>query len=163
MIRIRPAEASDVLLILSLIRELAEYERAPEAAIATEEDLLRDGFGSHKRFECVIAEWNLQPAGFALFFYNYSTWEGRAGIYLEDLFVRPVHRGQGIGKALFRYLANRVLEEKLGRLVWQVLNWNEPAIQFYHSLGSFPLEEWTTMRLSGEALKRLALAPAVTK
>jgi GNAT superfamily N-acetyltransferase len=132
------------------------YEKAPDSVAATEEDLVRDGFGPKPRFECVVGEWNGQPAGFALFFYNYSTWEGKAGIYLEDLFVRPVYRGQGIGKALFRYLAGRTRQEGLGRLVWQVLDWNEPAIQFYRSLGATRQEEWQTVRLTGEALKALA-------
>ncbi len=156
MLDIRPAVAADVPLILSLVRELAEYEREPDAVIATEADLLRDGFGAQRRFECVVAEWDGKPAGFALFFYNYSTWHGRAGIYLEDLFVRPSLRGQGIGKELFRYLAQRTLDEKLTRLVWQVLNWNEPAIQFYRSLGAAPMSDWQSMRLTGDALKRLA-------
>lgn len=156
MISIRPAEKSDVGLILALIRELAEYEREPAAAVATEEDLLRDGFGPQPRFRCAIAEWNRVPAGFALFFYNYSTWEGRAGIYLEDLFIRPPYRKRGIGRALFSYLAKRAADEKLGRIVWQVLDWNQPAIEFYKSLGAQPAAEWQTMRLAGEAMRLLA-------
>ena len=156
MLTIRPAEVSDIPLILSFIRELAEYEREPESAVATEADILRDGFGAQTRFQCVIAFWGEAPAGFALFFYNYSTWQGRAGIYLEDLFVRPVYRGKGVGKGLFRYLAQRTLTEGLTRLVWQVLNWNKPAIQFYSSLGAQPLDAWQTMRLTGEALEALA-------
>lgn len=156
MISIRPAEKSDVGLILSLIRELAEYEREPAAAVATEEDLLRDGFGPQPRFRCAIAEWNRVPAGFALFFYNYSTWEGRAGIYLEDLFIRPPYRKRGIGRALFSYLAKRAADEKLARIVWQVLDWNQPAIDFYKSLGAQPAAEWQTMRLAGEAMRLLA-------
>lgn len=159
MLVVRPASAADVTLILSLIRELAEYERDPDAVRATEDDLLRDGFGAERRFECVIAEWSGEAAGFALFFYNYSTWHGRAGIYLEDLFVRPGLRGKGIGKALFQYLAQRTVDEKLTRLVWQVLNWNDPAIQFYRSLGAEPMSEWQTMRLTGEALNQLAREP----
>ena len=142
--------------MLALIRELAEYERSPESAVATEEDLLREGFGAQPRFKCVIAEWNGEPAGFALYFYNFSTWTGRAGIYLEDLFVRPAHRRKGIGRDLFRYLAAKTREENLCRLNWQVLNWNQPAIDFYLSLGASPLTDWETMRLSGDALQALA-------
>lgn len=156
MLSIRPATVADVPLMLSLVRELALYEREPDSAIATEADFLRDGFGPERRFECVIAEWAGEPAGFALFFYNYSTWHGRAGIYLEDLFVRPQLRGKGIGKALFAHLAQRCVDEKLTRLVWQVLTWNEPAIAFYRSLGAEALSEWQGMRLTGEDLKRLA-------
>ena len=107
MITIREAVANDISLILALIRELAEYERSPESAVATEEDLLRDGFGAQPRFKCVIAEWNGEPAGFALYFYNFSTWMGRAGIYLEDLFVRTAYRRKGIGRDLFRSLPLR--------------------------------------------------------
>jgi GNAT superfamily N-acetyltransferase len=156
MLTVRPAVASDVPLILSMVRELADYEREPDAVVATEADLLRDGFGAEPRFQCVLAEWRGEPAGFALFFDNYSTWHGRPGIYLEDLFVRPELRGKGIGKALFRHLAQRAMDEKLTRLVWQVLNWNEPAIRFYRSLGAEPMAEWQTMRLTGAALAQLA-------
>ena len=156
MLSIRPAEKSDIGLMLALIRELAEYERESAAAVATADDLLRDGFGPQPRFQCVIAEWNGDPAGFALFFYNYSTWEGRAGIYVEDLFVRPLFRKQGIGRALFAYLAQRAVDEDLGRLVWQVLDWNQPAIDFYKSLGAQRAAEWQTMRLSGDAIRLLA-------
>lgn len=156
MLRIRPAEQSDAALILAFVRELAEYEREPQAAVATEADLLRDGFGPQPRFHCLIAEWNHAPAGFTLFFYNYSTWEGRAGIYIEDLFVRPAFRKQGIGRALFASLAQRAIEEKLSRIVWQVLDWNQPAIDFYNSLGAQPAAEWQTMRLSGDAICAVA-------
>jgi GNAT superfamily N-acetyltransferase len=155
-LKIRGAEREDVSLILSFVRELAEYERAPDAVRATEGGLLRDGFGANPRFRCLIAEWNGEPAGFALFFYNYSTWEGRAGIYLEDLFVRPPFRKLGIGRALFAYLSRLVVEEDLGRLVWQVLDWNQPAIDFYKSLGAERSAEWLTMRLSGKALRDVA-------
>jgi GNAT superfamily N-acetyltransferase len=156
MLKIRPAQPGDAPLMLELIRELAEYEREPDVVRATEESLARDGFGPQPRFQCVIAEWNGEPAGFALFFYNYSTWEGRAGIYLEDLFVRPAYRKRGIGKAFFAHLARRVIDENLGRLVWQVLDWNQPAIDFYRSLGGRLGSEWITMRLSGDDLKRVA-------
>jgi GNAT superfamily N-acetyltransferase len=156
MVHLRPAAPSDAGLILALVRELAEYEREPDAVRATEEDILRDGFGSQIRFHCIIAEWDGEPAGFALFFYNYSTWEGRAGLYLEDLYVRPPFRNRGIGKALFRYLARRAVNEKLSRLVWQVLDWNRPAIAFYAAIGARPASGWMTMRLNGEALERTA-------
>lgn len=156
MLVIRDAQPSDVGTILSLIRGLAEYERDPHAVVATEDDLLRDGFNPDPKFHCVIAEWSGEAVGFALFFYNYSTWHGRAGIYLEDLFVEPSHRGKGIGKALFRYLGQRCRDEGLTRLVWQVLKWNTPAIDFYNSLGARPLTEWQTMRLTGDALNALA-------
>jgi len=153
---IRNATAADVSLILEFIRGLAEYERAPEEAVATEEDLLRDGFGLAPRFRVVIAEWQGQPAGFAFFFFNYSTWKGRPGLHLEDLFVRPEFRGKGIGKAFLVYLAKIAHEENCSRFEWQVLDWNTPAIEFYESLGAKLLKEWQTMRVDGEAMKRLA-------
>ncbi len=160
MLQIRSAVQNDVPLILSFIRELAEYEREPQAVIATEEDLLRDGFGPQPRFQCAIAEWDRQPAGFILFFYNYSTWAGRAGLYLEDLYVRPPFRKKGIGRAFFSYLAERAVQENLGRVAWQVLDWNQPAIEFYQSLGAKHMAEWQSMRLTGEALQQAArLAP----
>jgi len=167
---IRPATPADIPLILSLIRELAEYEREPASAVATEADLLRDGFTEPRRFHCLIAEVpaceerttdnkHLSPAptpvGFALYFYNYSTWRGHAGIYLEDLFVRPQHRGLGIGKALLAKVAAIAVAEGCPRLEWAVLNWNTPAIDFYHSLGATPMSDWTTMRLSGDALSEV--------
>jgi GNAT superfamily N-acetyltransferase len=156
MLTIREAQPADVSCILALIRALAEYEREPAAVVTTEEDLLRDGFGPEPRFQCVIAEWSGEPAGFALFFYNYSTWHGRAGIYLEDLFVEPSHRGKGIGRALLKYLAQRARSEGLTRVVWQVLNWNTPSIEFYKTLGAESLSAWQGMRLTGPALKALA-------
>ena len=156
MLRIRPAEAKDISLIVQFIRELAEYEKAPEQAVATEEDIRRDGFSANPKFRVVIAEWGGQAAGFALFFYNYSTWLGRAGLYLEDLFVRPEFRRKGVGKALLTYLANKAVEEGCGRFEWQVLDWNTPAVEFYKSLGAQVMEEWSTMRVSGEPLKILA-------
>lgn len=156
MLCIRPAEAKDIPLILQLIRELAEYEKAPEQAVATDADIRRDGFSSDPKFRVIIAEWDGETAGFALFFYNYSTWLGRPGLYLEDLFVRPEFRGKGIGKALLTHLAKTAVEEGCGRFEWQVLNWNTPALEFYRSLGAHVLEEWSTMRISGEPLRKLA-------
>jgi GNAT superfamily N-acetyltransferase len=154
-LQIRAATPDDIPEILAFIRELAEYERAPEQAVATREDLLRDGWGKEPKFRVVIAEWEGKPAGFALFFYNYSTWQGRPGLYLEDLFVRPVFRGKGIGKALLLHLAEIAVRENCGRFQWQVLDWNTPAIDFYKSLGARVLDEWLTMRVEGEALQRL--------
>jgi GNAT superfamily N-acetyltransferase len=158
MLNIRTATADDIPLILDFIRGLAEYERAPEQAVASGEDLLRDGWGPEPKFRVVIAEWDGKPAGFALFFYNYSTWQGRPGLYLEDLFVRPEFRGKGIGKALLLHLAQIAVRENCGRFQWQVLDWNTPAIEFYESLGANTLKEWLTMRVDGEALERLGAA-----
>jgi GNAT superfamily N-acetyltransferase len=156
MLTIRPAVSTDVPEILAFIRELADYEREPQSAVATHADLLRDGFGPIKRFHCLIAEWDGKPAGFALYFYNYSTWRGHAGIYLEDLFVRPHLRGKGIGKALFSAVAAIAHAEGCPRFEWAVLDWNQPAIDFYNSLGATAMSEWTIMRLSGDALATLA-------
>lgn len=156
MLTLRPATRDDVGLIRQLIKELAEYERDPQAAVVTEDDLLRDGFGERPLFHVVIAQWDGQPAGFAFYFFNYSTWQGRPGLYLEDLFVRPALRGRGIGAALLRHLAGIALQNNCGRFVWQVLDWNEPAIRFYESLGARVLKPWLTMRVDGEALRRLA-------
>ncbi len=160
MLRIRPAVEKDIPLILELIHDLAEYERAPEQAVARHEDLLRDGWGSEPKFRVLIAEWENKPSGFALFFYNYSTWQGRPGLYLEDLFVRPEFRGKGIGKALLVHLAQIAVRQNCGRFVWQVLDWNQPAIDFYESLGAKKLGEWLTMRVEGEALEKLAKTSA---
>jgi GNAT superfamily N-acetyltransferase len=156
MLEIRAARAADVGTILKLIRGLAEYERAPHAAQATEEDLLRDGFGADPKFRCVIADWDRAPVGFALYFYNYSTWKGRPGIYLEDLFVWPEYRGKGIGKALLLHLAQIAVVENCGRYEWQVLDWNTPAIEFYEGLGAKRMHEWLPMRVEGNALRELA-------
>ncbi len=162
-LRVRPATPADIPEILGFIRELAEYEREPASAIATYADLLRDGFSEPRRFHCLIAEASpapptdtLLPAGFALYFYNYSTWRGRPGVYIEDIFVRPAFRRRGIGKALLARVAAVAVAERCPRLEWAVLDWNTPAIDFYRSLGATPMSEWTTMRLSGDALPRLA-------
>ncbi len=155
MLNIRKSTLDDISLILEFIRELAEYERAPEEALATLEDLRRDGFSGEPRFYVEIAEWDGEPAGFALWFFNYSTWQGKPGLYLEDLFVRPQFRKKGIGKALLTYLAKVALEKACGRYQWQVLDWNTPAIEFYESLGAKVMKQWLTMRVSGEALRKL--------
>jgi GNAT superfamily N-acetyltransferase len=156
MLSIRPATAKDAALIVQFVRDLAEYERDPKAAVATEQDFIRDGFGADPKFKVVFAEWGGKPAGFALFFYNYSTWQGRPGLYLEDLFVKPEFRGKGIGKALLLHLAKIAVENNCGRYQWQVLDWNTPAIEFYKSLGAEIMKEWLTMRVEGNALQRLA-------
>ncbi|WP_293901060.1 GNAT family N-acetyltransferase [Phenylobacterium sp.] len=155
-VTVRVATVADASLILGFIRELAEYERLLEEVEATEADVRRDLFGENPRAFCEIAEHDGQPVGFALWFYNYSTFRGRAGIYLEDLFVRTGARGVGAGKALLRRLAQRCVDAELGRLEWAVLNWNQPSIEFYDSLGASAKTEWTVRRLDGEALERLA-------
>jgi GNAT superfamily N-acetyltransferase len=155
MLNIRPATVNDVGLILQFIRDLAEYEREPDAVTATEADLVRYGFSADPKFRALIAEWDGKPAGFALYFYNYSTWLGRPGLYLEDVFVRPEFRGKGIGKNLLLYLARLAVQENCGRFQWQVLDWNTPSIKFYESLGAEIMKEWLTMRVEGDALKRL--------
>lgn len=156
---LRPATPADVPQILKFVRDLALYDREPDAVIATEADLLRDGFGETRRFECIIAEADSKPVGFALYFYNYSTWRGHAGIYLEDLYVSPEHRGKGIGKALLTRVAAIAVAEGCPRYEWAVLDWNRPSIDFYHSLGAVMKSEWKVMQVSGEALTELA-APA---
>jgi GNAT superfamily N-acetyltransferase len=158
MIAIRPAVAADVPLILALIRDLAAYEREPDAVVATEADLLRDGFGGAPRFHVLLAEIDGEPAGFAFYFFSYSTWRGRPALYLEDLFVRPAYRGHGLGKALMARLARIAVEQQCPRFVWEVLDWNEPALRFYASIGAEVLRSWLNVRLEGEALSRLAAA-----
>lgn len=153
---IRAAKREDAATILTFIRALAKYERAPDAVMATEADLLRDGFGDQSYFFCLIAERNGVPAGFAFYFFDYSTWIGRPGIYLEDIFVHPEFRGLGIGKALLQQVAAIALEKGCARLKWQVLDWNTPAIDFYRAMGAEFMDEWRNVRVSGEALERLA-------
>jgi GNAT superfamily N-acetyltransferase len=153
---IRSATQADVAQILAFVRALAEFERAPGAVTATEEGLLRDGFGPSPFYYCLIAEHDGHPAGFALYFFNYSTWMGRPGIYLEDLFVDPEFRGLGIGKALLRQVAAVAVEKGCRRMQWEVLDWNTPAIEFYRAMGAEFLDEWRNVRLSGEAIGRLA-------
>lgn len=153
---IRPAIASDAALIFRFIRELAEYERLAHEVDATESDIAKALFGPNPRVFADIAEWEGEPAGFALWFYNFSTFRGRHGIYLEDLFVKPELRSKGIGRALLRHLARRCVAEGLARLEWWVLDWNEPALGFYASLGGVSKDEWKLQRFEGEALAGLA-------
>ncbi|HXC95560.1 MAG TPA: GNAT family N-acetyltransferase [Edaphobacter sp.] len=159
-LEIRSATRADVPQILIFVRELAEYEREPGAVHATEADLLRDGFGKSKRFDCLIAELNEKgettPAAFLLYFHNYSTWRGHAGIHVEDLYVRERFRGRGIGKALLSHVAAIAVEEGCTRLQWDVLEWNTPAIDFYRQMGAQMLMDWRTMRVTGDALPALA-------
>jgi GNAT superfamily N-acetyltransferase len=156
MLNIRSTTSEDIPLILQFIRDLAEYEKEPQSAVATENDLMRDGFSQNPKFRVVIAEWNGEPAGFALFFYHYSTWRGQPTLFLEDLFVRPQYRGKGIGKSLLVYLAKVAVAENCGRFEWQVLDWNTPSIEFYKSLGAVVMKEWLTMRIAGEGISKLA-------
>ncbi|HEV2558918.1 MAG TPA: GNAT family N-acetyltransferase [Microvirga sp.] len=156
MLSIRPAAPADAALVLAFIRELAAYERLAHEVDATEDAIAAALFGDDPRVVADIAEWQGEPAGFALWFYNFSTFRGRHGIYLEDLFVRPAFRGHGIGRALLRHLARRCVAEGLPRLEWWVLDWNEPAIRFYRSLGAVPMDEWTVHRVAGAALETLA-------
>jgi GNAT superfamily N-acetyltransferase len=153
---LRLATRDDVPLILALIRELAEYEREPDAVQTDEAMLAANLFGDAPGAEVVIADVDGQPAGFALFFHNFSTWLGRRGLYLEDLFVRPAYRGRGVGQVLMAYLAKLAVERGCGRFEWSVLDWNTPAIEFYRRLGAVGMEEWTVQRVSGEALHALA-------
>jgi GNAT superfamily N-acetyltransferase len=156
MVTVRDATRDDVALIHRFIRELAEYEKLLHEVEASEADVARDLFGANPRAFCDIVERDGEPIGFALWFYNYSTFRGRHGIWLEDLFVVPEARGSGAGKALLRRLARRCVEQGLGRMEWAVLDWNAPSIAFYDSLGASALDDWTTRRLTGEALTRLA-------
>ena len=156
MLSIRNATALDASLVLDFIRRLAEYEREPDAVVATEADLVRDGFGPDPKYRCLIAEWDGKPAAFAFFFFNYSTWLGKPGLYLEDLFVLPEMRGHGIGKALLQKLAQIAVAENCYGMRWQVLEWNQPALKFYDTLGATVMDEWETMRLMEPALSRLA-------
>lgn len=144
---IRPATEDDVPLILRFIRELAEYEKLPHECVATEEKVRSTLFGNPRFAEVLIAEEDGEPAGFALFFHNYSTFLAKPGIYLEDLYVRPEFRGRGIGRALLARLEELARERNCGRVEWAVLNWNEPAIRFYKSIGARPMDEWTVFRL----------------
>jgi GNAT superfamily N-acetyltransferase len=153
---IRPATVADVPIILELIRELAAYERAPNEVVATEEQLANVLFGPRPAAEVLLAFEGKTPVGFAIFFHNFSTWLGRPGLYLEDLFVRPESRGKGYGRALLVHLAKIAHDRGCGRMEWAVLDWNDPAIQFYRTLGAKPLDEWRIFRLTREGIARLA-------
>jgi GNAT superfamily N-acetyltransferase len=156
-VTIRPATRADVPLILDFIRALAEYERLPHMVVATEELLTETLFGERPGAEVVFGLLDDEPLGMALFFHNFSTFLGRPGLYLEDLFVRPEARGKGIGQALLAHLATIALQRGCGRLEWSVLDWNEPAIGFYKSLGAEPMDDWTVYRMTGEPLRNLAM------
>lgn len=159
-IHLRQAEVADIPQILAFIRELAEYEKLAHEAVAEEATLAAQLFGDQPAAEVVIAEVDRQPAGFALFFHNFSTFLGQRGLYLEDLFVRPAFRGLGLGRELMAHLARLALERGCGRFEWSVLDWNAPAIAFYRELGALPQDEWTVQRVTGEALKKLATRDA---
>jgi diamine N-acetyltransferase len=156
MLTIRSAVPADNELIRAYIAELADYERAPEKAVASEADIARHVFGANPIMHAEMAEWEGRPAGFAFWYFNFSSWEGKPGLYLEDLWVRPEFRGKGIGKALLRHLAAIALREGCTRYTWQVLDWNTPSISFYQAMGAQVMEEWLTCRVEGEALKALA-------
>lgn len=155
-VQIRAATPADVPLVLRFVRDLAEYERSADK-VAVDERSMRDAlFAARPAAEAVIAEVDGRPVGFALFFHNFSTWVGRSGIYLEDLYVDPDARGSGAGKALLKHVARLAVTRGCERFEWAVLDWNEPAIGFYKSLGAVPMDEWTVFRLSGEALRSAA-------
>ncbi len=153
---IRPVKSGEEGLVLSFIRKLADYEKLAHEVVATDADIRESLFGATPRCQCDLAWWNGEPAGFALWFYSFSTFRGKAGIYLEDLFVEPALRGHGIGKALLKNLARRCVDEGLPRLQWWVLDWNAPSIAFYKSIGAEAQDDWTVFRVSGGALERLA-------
>ena len=158
---IRPARIEDVPVILELIRDLATYERAPDEVTATEEQLVDVLFGERPSAEVLLAFEGKLPVGFAVFFYNFSTWLGRPGLYLEDLFVKPEKRGKGYGRALLIDLAKIARDRGCGRMEWAVLDWNEPAIKFYRALGAKPMDEWTVFRLTRDGIATLAQAEKV--
>ena len=156
MLLIRPATIEDVPLLFTLIHELAEYDRLAHEANVTEQDLARDGFGPHPKFRVVLAEWNGEAAGYALFFEFYSTFQGRAGLFLDDLFVRPHLRKNGIGRALLAHVAGIAWKEKYFCMRWEVLDWNAPAIKFYSDMGAVFLDEWKSAVLIGDPLQAVA-------
>ena len=156
--QIRPARVEDVPVILQLIHDLATYERAPDEVSATEQQLVDVLFGEKPVAEVLLAFEEKSPVGFAVYFFNFSTWLGRAGLYLEDLFIKPEKRGKGYGRALLVELAKIARDRGCGRMEWAVLDWNEPAIKFYRSLGAKPMHEWTVFRLTGEEIAELASA-----
>ena len=156
LIAIRPATPDDVPLIRQLIAELADYERLAHAAVATDADLRAQLFGERPAAEVLVGEVDGEPAGFALFFHNFSTFLGKRGLYLEDLFVRPAARGVGLGRHLMAALARIAVQRDCGRFEWSVLDWNAPALGFYRSIGATGMDEWTVQRLEGDALRALA-------
>jgi len=158
VVSVRPADEHDVPVILEFIRGLAKYEHLEHEVVATEATLRESLFGPHPYAEVVFACIEGEPVGFALFFHNFSTFIGRPGIYLEDLFVRPEARGRGVGRRLLQWLAATAVSRNCGRLEWSVLDWNEPSIRFYRGLGAVPMDEWTTFRVTGPALTQLARA-----
>jgi len=160
---IRPARVEDVSIILKLIRDLATYERAPKEVTATEEQLVDVLFGEKPVAEVLLAFERKSPVGFAVFFHNFSTWLGRPGLYLEDLFVKPEKRGKGYGRALLVDLAKIARDRGCGRMEWAVLNWNDPAIQFYRKLGATPMDKWTVFRLTRDGIARLAQSESIAK
>ncbi|MGI6414141.1 MAG: GNAT family N-acetyltransferase [Thermoguttaceae bacterium] len=153
---IRDASADDVPLILSFIRELAEYEKRSSEVVANETVIRQNLFGERRFAEVIIGEFRNDPVSFAVFFHNFSTFLGKPGIYLEDLYVQPGMRGLGVGKTMLSYLANLALERDCGRLEWSVLGWNQPALKFYNSIGAEPMSEWTVQRITGDSLISLA-------
>ena len=153
---IRPAVPTDAPVIASFIRQLAEYERLSNAVTFSEEQILQNLFSADATAEVLLGYFNEQPVAFAVFFHNFSTFLGKRGLYLEDLFIIPEMRGRGFGRAMLKRLAEIAIERDCGRFEWAVLDWNEPAVGFYKNLGAVPMEEWTTFRMSGEALKKLA-------
>lgn len=155
--KIRFAEEKDTKLILHFIKELADYEKLLNEVVATEE-ILYDSLFVRKKAEVVIGEYDGNPVGFALFFYNFSTFLGKPGIYLEDLYIKPEMRGKGLGKIMLSFLGNLAIERNCGRLEWWCIDWNEPSIKFYKEMGAKPMDEWTVYRVDGEALNELSNA-----
>lgn len=153
--KLRKTEIEDAYLILELIKEIAVYEKMLDEVVATEESI-KDSIFKRKEAEALIAEFNGEPIGYVLYFFNYSTFIGKAGFYLEDIYIKPEYRGRGIGKEIFRIIANIAYEKGCERMEWSCLNWNAPSIEFYKSLGAFPMSEWTVYRLTREKIKELA-------
>lgn len=157
--KIRPARSDEASIILQLIKDLAEYEKAPDEVKASEKEIIETIFAENPKVFCDFVEVDGDIAGMAIWFLNYSTWQGKHGIYLEDLYVKPEYRGRGYGKALLQHLASICNERGYGRFQWWVLDWNSPAIEFYRSLGAEAMDEWTVYRVSGDPLRRLGNSP----
>jgi GNAT superfamily N-acetyltransferase len=158
MLSIRPATVHDAALLKTMVHELADFEKLSHEVSITEQDVLRDGFGQHPKFRAVIAEWDGEPVGYALFFEFFSSFQGRAGLFLDDIFVRPAFRKHGVGKALIAHVAGIAWKEKYFCMRWEVLDWNKPAIDFYNNLGASFLDEWKPVILIGDALEAVAKA-----